>query len=169
MRKRTHCLPPGSGSRLSITVDARRTHNRTWPIWPKFLEMVLIKRLGRVRRRAQASPLPFACSERSALMRGRVTQGRLAESRTICMTFRSCLQACPDGDDSVARVAADGAGALWKPSTRASVLDQAREALASQSVAPERSMIERGLYWYDNQYVLGKISWRMEGLPYRRR
>jgi hypothetical protein len=42
-------------------------------------------------------------------------------------------------------------------STRASVLDQAREALASQSVPPERSKIEQGLYWYDNQHVLDKI------------
>ncbi|MET0166270.1 MAG: hypothetical protein ABW318_14860, partial [Vicinamibacterales bacterium] len=44
-----------------------------------------------------------------------------------------------------------------QPQTRASVLDQAREALTSQSVPPERSTIERGLYWYDNQYVLNKI------------
>jgi Omp85 superfamily domain len=41
-------------------------------------------------------------------------------------------------------------------STRASLMEQARDALASQSVAPQRSAIERGLYWYDNQYVLGK-------------
>ena len=35
-------------------------------------------------------------------------------------------------------------------------MEQAREALASQSVAPQRSAIERGLYWYDNQYVLAR-------------
>jgi hypothetical protein len=56
-----------------------------------------------------------------------------------------------------------------QPSTRASVLDQAREALTNQSVAPERSTFERGLYWYDNQYVLNKIFCRMEGNPCRRR
>ena len=54
-----------------------------------------------------------------------------------------------------------------QPSTRASVLDQAREALTSQSVPPERSTIERGLYWYDNQNVLNKIVWWMEGIPSR--
>jgi hypothetical protein len=41
-------------------------------------------------------------------------------------------------------------------STRASLMEQARDALASQAVAPQRSAIERGLYWYDNQYVLAK-------------
>jgi Omp85 superfamily domain len=47
-------------------------------------------------------------------------------------------------------------------STRASLMEQARETLASQSVAPQRSAIERGLYWYDNQYVLGKtfVGWK---------
>ena len=43
-----------------------------------------------------------------------------------------------------------------EPSTRASVLDQAREALATQSAPPRRSLIERGLYWYDNQSVLAR-------------
>jgi Omp85 superfamily domain len=51
-----------------------------------------------------------------------------------------------------------------QPSTRASVLDQAREALTNQSVAPERSIIERGLYWYDNQYVLNKIFGGWKGI-----
>ena len=51
-----------------------------------------------------------------------------------------------------------------QPSTRASVLDQAREALTSQSVPPERSTIERGLYWYDNQYVLNKIFGGWKGI-----
>ena len=51
-----------------------------------------------------------------------------------------------------------------EPSTRASVLDQAREALTSQSVPPERSTIERGLYWYDNQYVLNKIFGGWKGI-----
>ena len=51
-----------------------------------------------------------------------------------------------------------------EPSTRASVLDQAREALTNQSVPPERSTIERGLYWYDNQYVLNKIFGGWKGI-----
>jgi hypothetical protein len=48
-------------------------------------------------------------------------------------------------------------------STRAGVLDQAREALAGQSVPPGRSTIERGLYWYDNQHLLAKISGGWKG------
>src|SRR5688572_17524782 len=51
-----------------------------------------------------------------------------------------------------------------QPSTRASVLDQAREALTSQSVPPERSTIERGLFWYDNQHVLDKILGGWKGI-----
>jgi hypothetical protein len=42
--------------------------------------------------------------------------------------------------------------------TRASVLDAAREALEAESTPPKRSSTERGLYWYDNQYVLAKLS-----------
>jgi hypothetical protein len=45
-----------------------------------------------------------------------------------------------------------------EPSTRASVLDEARQGLTSQSVPPARSSVERGLYWYDNQYLLAKLS-----------
>ena len=41
-------------------------------------------------------------------------------------------------------------------STRAGLIEQAREALASESAAPRRSSIERFLYWYDNQHVLEK-------------
>ena len=44
-----------------------------------------------------------------------------------------------------------------QPSTRESVLQSARDALARTSVSPKPSNIERGLYWYDNQYVLAKI------------
>jgi hypothetical protein len=48
--------------------------------------------------------------------------------------------------------------------TRAGVLDEARQALTSQSAAPERSWIERKLYWYDNQYVLAKIFGGWKGI-----
>jgi hypothetical protein len=41
--------------------------------------------------------------------------------------------------------------------TREAVLGSARDALATQSTPPTRSTVERGLYWYDNQYVLNKI------------
>jgi hypothetical protein len=50
------------------------------------------------------------------------------------------------------------------PSTRASVLDAARDAQTSQSVPPERSSIDRGLSWYDNQYVLAKIFGGWKGI-----
>lgn len=51
-----------------------------------------------------------------------------------------------------------------EPSTRASVLDQAREALASEAAPPRRSLIERGLYWYDNQFALTKFLAGWKGL-----
>jgi hypothetical protein len=41
-------------------------------------------------------------------------------------------------------------------STRASLMEQARDTLATESVAPRRSSIERFLYWYDNQHVLDR-------------
>lgn len=44
-----------------------------------------------------------------------------------------------------------------QPQTRESVLAHARDDLAPQSAPPTRSTVERGLYWYDNQYVLAKI------------
>ena len=34
-------------------------------------------------------------------------------------------------------------------STRAGLMEKARETLATQSVEPQRSTIERGLSWYD--------------------
>src|SRR5262245_33974100 len=49
-------------------------------------------------------------------------------------------------------------------STRASVLDAARDALTSQSVPPERSKIDKALSWYDNQYVLEKIFGGWKGI-----
>ncbi len=42
-------------------------------------------------------------------------------------------------------------------STRAGLMEQAREALAGQSAPPERSAVERGLSWYDNQYLFAKL------------
>jgi hypothetical protein len=50
------------------------------------------------------------------------------------------------------------------PSTRASVLDAARNALTSQSAPPERSKIDKALSWYDNQYVLEKIFGGWKGI-----
>ena len=50
------------------------------------------------------------------------------------------------------------------PSTRASLLDQARQELTSQSVPPQRSKVERWLYWYDNQYVLEKLAAGWKGI-----
>jgi Omp85 superfamily domain len=43
-----------------------------------------------------------------------------------------------------------------EPATRAGLMEQLRDALASQPVPPRRSAVERGLLWYDNQFVLGK-------------
>jgi surface antigen Omp85-like protein len=49
-------------------------------------------------------------------------------------------------------------------STRANILDDARQALTSQSAPPTRSKVETGLYWYDNQYVLTKVLSGWKGI-----
>jgi hypothetical protein len=41
--------------------------------------------------------------------------------------------------------------------SRAQTLEAARNSKASEISPPERSFLERKLYWYDNQYVLPKI------------
>jgi outer membrane protein assembly factor BamA len=43
-------------------------------------------------------------------------------------------------------------------------MEQIRDTLATQSVRPQRSTIERGLYWYDNQYLLAKLSAGWKGI-----
>jgi len=50
------------------------------------------------------------------------------------------------------------------PSTRASILDDARQALTGQSALPTRSKVENGLSWYDNQYLLTKILSGWKGI-----
>jgi hypothetical protein len=42
--------------------------------------------------------------------------------------------------------------------TRAGILAAERDTKAAETTPPERSMVERALYWYDNQNVLAKIS-----------
>ena len=51
-----------------------------------------------------------------------------------------------------------------EPSTRAGLMEKARETLASESVTPQRSVIERGLSWYDNQYVFAKLLGGWKGI-----
>jgi hypothetical protein len=41
--------------------------------------------------------------------------------------------------------------------TRDKVVEAARDAKSAATSAPERSTVERALYWYDNQYVLAKV------------
>jgi len=41
--------------------------------------------------------------------------------------------------------------------TRSSMLEAARDAKNAETSPPERSRVERALYWYDNQYLLAKI------------
>jgi len=50
------------------------------------------------------------------------------------------------------------------PSTRTGLMEQIRETLATESVRPQRSTIERGLYWYDNQYLLAKLFGGWKGI-----
>ena len=49
-------------------------------------------------------------------------------------------------------------------STRAGLMDQARDTLATQSVAPQRSVVERALSWYDNQYLFAKLFGQWNGV-----
>ncbi len=50
------------------------------------------------------------------------------------------------------------------PLSRAALLSAVRDAKASETAPPQRSSLERQLYWYDNQYVLAKISAGWKGL-----
>jgi hypothetical protein len=43
-------------------------------------------------------------------------------------------------------------------------MEQARETLAGDTTAPQRSAVERGLYWYDNQYLLAKVFGGWKGI-----
>ena len=43
-------------------------------------------------------------------------------------------------------------------------MEKARETLATQSVTPQRSVIERGLSWYDNQYLFAKLFGGWNGI-----
>jgi len=48
--------------------------------------------------------------------------------------------------------------------TRAAVLAAAREQKALELKPVERSTVEKGLYWYDNQYLLPKIFGKWKGI-----
>ena len=51
-----------------------------------------------------------------------------------------------------------------EPATRASLMEQARETAVTESVTPQRTIIERGLSWYDNQYVFAKLLGGWKGV-----
>jgi outer membrane protein assembly factor BamA len=52
------------------------------------------------------------------------------------------------------------------PTTRTALLTEEREKKATTSAPPERTTIERGLHWYDNQHVLANISSGWKGLRF---
>jgi len=64
------------------------------------------------------------------------------------------------GPPAVARAQAPAV----QPSTRATVLLEARQAEAQLVMAPKRSSLEQWLYWFDNQYVLTKILAGWKGI-----
>ena len=72
---------------------------------------------------------------------------------------------------AVARPASAGQEAEATPSgtpapdslTRAALLAAAREQKALEPKPVERSTVEKGLYWYDNQYLLPKIFGKWKG------
>jgi hypothetical protein len=43
-------------------------------------------------------------------------------------------------------------------------MEQVRETLAGDTTAPQRSAVERGLLWYDNQHVLAKLFGGWKGI-----
>ena len=49
-------------------------------------------------------------------------------------------------------------------SSRGSILAAERDKKAAEVSTPERGVVERALYWYDNQYVLTKIFGGWNGL-----
>jgi hypothetical protein len=49
---------------------------------------------------------------------------------------------------------------------RSALLAAARDEKAAQASTPQRSLVERGLYWYDNQYVLPKVFGGWKGLHF---
>jgi hypothetical protein len=48
--------------------------------------------------------------------------------------------------------------------TRAALLAAERDRKAAETAPPKRSAVEKGLYWYDNQYVLAKIFGGWKGI-----
>ena len=64
----------------------------------------------------------------------------------------------------VATASAAAQTTTGQPTTRASILEAARSAQASQSTPPGRSRLDRWLSWYDNQYVLTKLMAGWKGI-----
>src|SRR6185295_14613674 len=48
--------------------------------------------------------------------------------------------------------------------TRAALLAAAREQKSQELKPVERSTVEKGLYWYDNQYLLPKVFGKWKGV-----
>ena len=84
--------------------------------------------------------------------------------RTICALTHQCIVR----PAIAALLLLGGAPVLAQtaetPSTRAALLESARDTLTSESVKPQRSTIERGLFWYDNQYVFAKLFGGWKGI-----
>ena len=155
VRKRTHCLPARSvcnGREEAHPPDHTTQSGRSGP---RSSHNVLPKRLDRF-------GIAFALLRGASIARwcadGTQNENDMHDFQTHvfrpAVTAMMLLLASP-----LMAQAPSG-----QPSTRASVLDQAREALTNQSVPPERSTIERGLYWYDNQNVLNKIFGGWKGI-----
>ena len=55
-------------------------------------------------------------------------------------------------------------GQTGQETTRAQALEAARASTPAEITPPQRSFVERTLYWYDNQYVLPKIFGGWKGI-----
>jgi outer membrane protein assembly factor BamA len=53
-----------------------------------------------------------------------------------------------------------------QPTTRTSLLTEEREKKAASTAPPQRTVVERGLSWYDNQYLLANIVAGWKGIHF---
>jgi hypothetical protein len=74
--------------------------------------------------------------------------------------------ALPISESATAATPASGeaSAAAGAPLTRSSLLDAARDRKGLELDPMKRGKVEKGLYWYDNQYLLPKIFGKWKGL-----
>jgi hypothetical protein len=85
--------------------------------------------------------------------------------RTFFLLFCAVLATAVARPASAGQEAATPSGTPAPDSlTRAALLAAAREQKALEPKPVERSSVEKGLYWYDNQYLLSRVFGKWKGL-----